>query len=281
VQYSNRLNIAVAGLGLAFGAALGRAEPHLALPIAGILGVPFAAWVVKLAFFTDDSGVRVSLGDIDSFWGSVYGWILHRRVISYHNYLSGLRFKLPSKTPIIKLTTSRGIAMHTMLGDSVDHDPVIEIPVDKVCDRLTIARAYGNWCFFEMIASQVNMGPPNPALPLDMALHRHQTYASDLALLAENYFADCFAGVKFSQSRPWIFKWVSALLRIRLDTSETFCDGSVAYAVRIALRWRDLQSFDDVFRVAFSEGMRQISSGGYGGKIDTANGILRERGLIQ
>jgi hypothetical protein len=223
----------------------------------------------------------VSLGDIDLFWGIWYRWILRRRIVAYSNYLNRLRFKLPDKTPIIKTTASRGIAMQTMLGGAVDHDPVIEVPVDKVCDRLTIARAYGNWCFFEMVAFQIDMAPPDSSVPFDMVRHRHHTHATDLAWLAENYFANCYAGVAFTQSNSWIFKWVSALLNIRLDTSPSFCDGSVAYAVRIALRWRDLESFDEVFCVAFSEGMRQVYSGGYQDKITIANEILRQRGLIK
>jgi hypothetical protein len=275
----------MSGVTLFVGVALGSSvTPHSALPIvSAILAIPFAIWAAVLVLFTDDSGVRVSVGDIDCFWGPIYNLVLRRRVISYHKYLTRLKFNLPDKTPIIKTTTSKGIAMHTMLG-SLDHDPVIEIPVEKVCDRLTIARAYGNWCFFEMVASQVDMTPPRSdhSFPRDMTAYKKKSHATDLAWLAENYFANCHAGVKFIPSSPWIYKWVSALLKIRLDTSRSFCDGSVAYAVRIALRWGDdFDSFDEVFRVAISEGMRQLSSGGFGGKIEVANGILRERGLIQ
>ena len=93
----------MSGMTLFVGLALGSiTTPHISLPITfALLSIPFAVWVAVLLLFFDDSGVCVSLGDIDCFWGPVYRLILRRRVIAYHKYLTRLKFRLPDKTPIV------------------------------------------------------------------------------------------------------------------------------------------------------------------------------------
>lgn len=277
MQCSNRLNIAVAVAGVSGGVLMSNFVPHWAsIVIASVVFVLSVGWIAALAI-ADDSGIDIQIGSVSGLLGPCFRWLLRRRAIAYSHYLSSLKFTVPSKRVVIKTNTTGDVRSNTMIGDGLEYDPVIQIPITGLSDSLILYRAYGKWRFMEHFAAYLGSYYPND--PFDPAKHQRSTYVFDLSHLAEYYFANAYAGIKFVEPTYWIFRWVSALLRIRLDTSASFCDGAVAYAVRIALQRGAPPLFDHLFLSAFREGMHHVGSSGDSDKIETAEQVLAERGL--